>query len=123
MKFSKKYELAILPQRSTECFDKKCINIYSYKNLQLYPNVVYKIHLGLYVDLSQGHILQVKNHLCDKPWRIVESYLYPSSWFKSITVQIISDKRCIVRTGEVLAHIQSLPVSEALRNLKGKIWY
>ena len=123
MKFVQRFPWVILPtQTKNECFDKNCINIYSSNDVTLHKDTVYSVDLGVYViDMDPGTMLEVKSHLCDKPWRVVNRYLFPSIRNRNLVVQLISNKHCSINTGDVIAHIQPISIIEVQNNIRSKL--
>jgi hypothetical protein len=81
---------------------------------------VNEIHLGLTIDIPPGYAIQVKNHLCNKPWRVYSEFLYPNKYTRCINIPIITKKVKELKAGEVLCHIKFINLSHALEIIKGK---
>ena len=120
------FEWSILPRQSndSECFNPRCWNIYSYKTIELKANIAYQIDLGFHLsDCEKNILLEVQQHLCDKPWRIVDKYLCLNSWTKTITITIIANKPCTIQRGHILGHIQPVFIHDVYNNIKGKFLF
>ena len=74
--------------------------------------------LGLKVNLPKWTLIQVKHHLRNKPWRIVDQYLHPTSDQDKIIIHLIAERFCTIQIGEILGHIQLVTFSQAF--IKGK---
>ena len=120
MGFTLRHNYDKLPEMSTTCWDKNCITIFTQGPISLKPGILYNVDTNLFADRISGTIMQVQNHLCDKPWRVVNPFLnYPPAWGLTLTLQIITNKPCSIKRGEILCHIKNITLEEAFNKVKG----
>lgn len=118
MKLIKTNNWILLPEPNEECVDKQCYNIYANHNITLYPDQVNQINPGFLIELPEYQVLHIKSHICNKPWRILGEFIYPTKE-KTIILPVITDTKCQINIGDVLCHIQPIYVSHALLKMKG----
>ena len=124
MEFTGKHNWTILPKKAETCYDQDCVNIYNQTNILLDPGVISYIYVGLFVKMDKGTIIQIQNHLCNKPWRIVNQYLCLSpTGEETLTLQVIANKPSIIKRGEVLCHIKSITFRQAFNIMKGTYFF
>lgn len=125
MQFKKQFEDTLLPSFSNSCAVSpyKCTNIFISRATKLYPLRVINIPTELTVDLPQGYILRVKNHLCDKPYRVVVDRLIPDESTKTLTIPIITQRKCELKRGDILCHLQPQSINQCFTEIKGNSFF
>ncbi len=69
--------------------------------------------------MSPGFIFQVTNHFSDKPWRIPTQFLNHKTEKDTFCLPLISSQKVVIAKGEMIAHIQLLPIFCTLLTMKG----
>ena len=123
MECRKSLDYIILPEQSSTCFNKQCINLYNNKPIRLSPGVATFIETGVLIDLHPKYVIEVKNHLCYKPWRIIDKYLLPNPKTKRLTLSVISMTKCTINFGDILCHVELVPASICLKQILGNIYF
>jgi hypothetical protein len=85
----------------------------------LHPDVVNEIILP-YEGHAATPLLQVNNHMCDKPWRVISEYIYFNERTHSLTVPVVATFRRTLGAGEPLCHVRVMDPIHSLQNIKGK---
>ncbi len=119
----KSIKFQLLPENTRTCnSDKQCINLYNNKPCKLIPGRVNFIDVAS-MSLSMDYVLQVKNHLCHKPWRIMTQFLVPNPNTYILTLPIISTRLCRINYGDILCHVKLVSVTSCIDYIKGKITF
>lgn len=113
---------SLLPAKSS-CFDEQCQNIFNNNTVVLHPHQITEIDAGILVDIASGHVLQIKSHNCDKPWRVLVEYVYPDPVKKTLKIPVITKVKCYIPYGEVLCHVKEIPLNQAYCLIRGKLLY
>lgn len=86
------------------------------------PEIVTELTFNVQGDFETGHVVEVRDHLHSKPWRVLSKYIFLNIANKTITIPLISKDLCQVKSGNVLCHIQLTPIADVIKNLiKGNI--
>jgi hypothetical protein len=122
MIFTKKNNSAIIPTPSTNCFEKRCINLHVNKNIDLYPYKVIEIDLDIIANIPEGHILQIINHYNYHPWQVISSVIHQKDdeEEKEIRLLITSSSICQLKAGDIVCHAQIQSVEDVFHFLKRK---
>ena len=99
---------------------RKCYTLSAVKEQFLRPLTVHRITIPIVGFTSDPRLLQVHNHLCERPWRVLNSYLYICRQTVSITLHIVSSIQRTLGEGEPICHVSFVQPEEALYDLKGK---
>jgi len=110
----------LLPEYSHNC-EPECLNLYNNKPVLIHPNKVTFVDAGIWIDIPVNCVLKVKNHLCNKPWRILNTYLYKSE--NSLIIPIITKYKCRINYGDILCHVQMPTVTEAYEEISGILYF
>jgi len=86
----------IIPKNVTEC---SCWVISSQQKISLYPLIVNEIVIR-FKGTAPTNLLQINNHMTNKPWRIVNEYIYFNQNTHSLTIPIVTDVHHILSIGE-----------------------
>jgi hypothetical protein len=114
MIFTKKNNNAILPTSSTDCFDKRCVNLYINKNITLHPLQVTELDFDLLINIPQGFILKVVNHKNNNPWITITSSIYNNTDDNEIELKIsvMSLMEHTFKINDILCHLQLLQLDD-----------
>ena len=115
-----KVESILLPAKNQRCFNDSCFDMFLCSDITLLPGIVNEVGPGLIVNVPKGHIIQVLHHVCNKPWRVLNDFLYPDPKHNFIPIPLITDKPCNVNTGTVIAHFQIVLMEDSFEKIKGK---
>ena len=107
-----------IPANNTLC---SCWAICVPKEITLHPGIVNEINIP-FKGNSPKHILHVKNHMNDKPWKIINEYIWFNEQTHLITIPIITHSLQSIKAGEPICHIRLTEPEHILQNIiKG--WY
>jgi hypothetical protein len=122
MSFTEINNQSVLPAKSKNCpyDDGHCYNLYSSKTVIIEKSCINNIEIDLLVEIPNKYIIQIRNHLCDKPWRVLQKYIYPDEFTKRLTITLITRRRCKIIVGDILCHIKLVAIDEAYKNITGK---
>jgi hypothetical protein len=121
MIFYKKNNNAIIPTASTDCFDKRCSNLYINKNISLHPYKVTEIEFDIFINIPEGYILRIVNHSNNNPWQVITSSIYTNKP-TDLKILIISSKEHILQVNDVVCHLQVQSLHEFHNYLKGNFY-
>jgi len=107
-----------IPQNVTKC---SCWVIPNQKKITLHPGVINEIVIPFEGD-APTTLLQVNNHMCDKPWRIISEYIYFNQRTHSLTIPVITTFLRTLAVDEPICHVELMDPLHTLRALKGKIF-
>jgi hypothetical protein len=99
-------------------YDNQCIEIKNPIWIMLYPNKINEIYLEMPMETSNDTLWMVRNHMCDKPWRILHEYLYHSLVTNITVIPLVTSKKIILHPGVVLGHVSRFQIPYALNNIK-----
>jgi hypothetical protein len=108
-----------LPEKDIDCFT-QCYKIFNNTEVILHPNKIVIVDTGLIINPQKFEVIHIKNHLCNKPWRIMGEF-FSASFYQTLQVPVITSKACTIKAGEVLCHMLPTTITAALTNIKGKI--
>lgn len=124
MMFTPKNELTLLPQPSTDCYDKRCFTVFNNTSTQMIPYKIEQINLEILIQLPEGYILKVINHAITRsPWQILGNYFYPDQGTKELLLPVMSPIECVINEGDVLCHIQLIATSEVYNIMLSKYYF
>jgi len=115
----KEAEDTLLPENSKNC-KPECLNLYNNKPVTIYPKRINIIDAGITIEMPPKCVIQVKNHICNKPWRILNEYLYPDPDTKLLKIPVITQHKCIINYGDILCHMQVVLVEDIYKRIAGK---
>jgi hypothetical protein len=98
----------------------KCYTISTLKEEILRPYKVHKIVIHIENFKSDGRLMQVMNHLCERPWRVLTQYVYISKTNPYISLDLVCPIHRRLAPNEDICHISFIQPEEALHDLKGK---
>ena len=110
----------IVSSKNGCCFDKQCQTMFTPYDLILETNTVNQIKMSTKGQFLPGFVVQIKHHLFDNPWRVMNEYIYPDSNHNLVIVPIISEVVHYLKSGDSLCHFQLTPIQEVLQKIKGK---
>lgn len=87
--------------------------------VHLRPMTVTKIVIPITGFNSEPRLLQIDNHLCDKPWRVLNRFIYLTKQTSSISIYLISPINRKIKIGENICHVRFIQPEEALYDIKG----
>jgi len=105
----------IIPKNVAEC---SCWVISSQQKISLYPLIVNEIVIR-FKGTAPTNLLQINNHMTNKPWRIVNEYIYFNQNTHSLTIPIVTDVHHILSIGEPICHILPMNPRHTLQSIKG----
>jgi len=89
----------------------------------LYPNRVNVIDTELLSNTPSWCVLHVQNHMCDKPWRVLTTTLFPCPITGTFKIAVITRTKCFIQRGEILCHATSTDVNSFYDKLTGKCFF
>ena len=104
-------------QNMTRC---SCWILINPKETSLHPGVVTEIIIP-FEGPAPVNVLQVKNHMCNKPWRVINEYVYFNQRTHSLIIPVITSFLRILEAGEPICHIEVMHPFTTLQKIKGKI--
>ena len=104
-----------IPENATTC---PCWCICNLQETTLRPDVVNEIVIPFQGN-SSTKILQVNNHLCDKPWRVISEYIYLNERTHALTLPVVTSFFRILKVGEPICHVELTDPTQTLQNIKG----
>lgn len=109
-----------LPELNLCCTD-ECLNIFTNQTITLYPNKVNVIDLGLNIKMPIQTVLQVKNHICNEPWRILCEYIHPTNdGTVALKLPVITNVKCTLSKDVILCHMKLQPLPWVYNKIRGK---
>jgi hypothetical protein len=122
MIFTKKNSNAILPTPSTDCFDKRCLNLCVNKNITISPLQVTEINFDLMINIPQGFIVKIINHQNNNPWIVITSSIYNNTDNneKELKISVMSSIEHTLERNDVVCHFQLLQLDDYFMLIKGK---
>jgi hypothetical protein len=122
MIFIKKNSNAILPIPSTDCFDKRCLNLYANKNISLPPLQVTEVDFDLMINIPKGFIVKIVNHQNNNPWIAITSSIYNNTDHNEIELKIsvMSSIEHTLKRNDIVCHFQLLQLEDYFMQKKGK---
>ena len=103
------------------CFTNPCLGLINPTEFVVYPNQLNIQSMGFEIIMPPGFIFQVTNHCNDKPWRIPTQFLNHNTDKESFCLPLISSQKAVIAKGEIIAHIQLLPILDAYEIIKGNL--
>jgi hypothetical protein len=100
----------------------RCYALSTYKEELLCPFKVHKIIIPLKNFKCESRLMQIHNHLVEKPWRILTQYVHVSKHSPYITIHLVSSIHRRIAPNEELCHLTFVHPEEALYDLKGKFF-
>ena len=118
-----KVDSILLHTKNQRCFNKGCFDMFLCSDITLIPGIVNVVSPGLVIAVPKGHVIQVLNHVCDQPWRVINDFLFPDPKHNFITIPLITTKPCDINTGTVIAHYKMVLVGESFDKIQGKCYF
>ncbi len=100
-------------------FCRKCYTLTAIEEQILTASNITKITLPLFGMSKEPRLLQVYNHCVDKPWRVLNQYIYLEPTSPFVTLLLVSSIKRKVLAGEALCHIAFIQAEEVLFDLRG----
>jgi hypothetical protein len=122
MIFYKKNNNAIIPTSSTDCFDKRCNNLYINRNISLQPYKVTEIEFDIVINIPEGYILKIVNHSNNNPWQIITSSIFTNNKPTDLKLLIISSEEHTLHINDIICHLQVQSLQEFHNYLKGNFY-
>jgi hypothetical protein len=101
----------------TLCRDRKCILLTPDHDCILPCDQITHLKAQIKIIIPNGYILEVKNHLRSKNWRIGARYLFPEN--NEITIPVLAVKSSLIKAGKVLCHLQFITPTQMFSQLTG----
>jgi len=111
-----KYEWTLLPKIDKNC---NCYLLFNNSNCILYPNKINIIDLELLASPQYWCVFTVKNHMCNKPWRVLSNTLFPCPITGTYKISIITQTKCFIPRGEALCHGVLSDVQRTYQSITG----
>jgi hypothetical protein len=105
----------IIPKTVAKC---SCWVISSQQKISLYPRLVNEIVIQ-FKGTAPSNLIQITNHMNDKPWRVISKYIYFNQSAHSLTIPIVTDVHHILSIGEPICHILPMNPLHTLQSMKG----
>jgi len=80
------------------------------------------VNAEILMNVSTGYAIQVKNHICNKPWRILTEYLVPDPISKKLIIPVVSHRPCLIQFGDILCHVEIVTVESCIKRIKGNLF-
>ena len=84
----------------------------------LFSNEVNEVIIP-FVGKTPTSLLQVNNHLKDKPWKVISEFLYFSDKTNTLNIPIITSSFTIVPAGSPICHIHLMDSFHTLKKITG----
>ena len=107
---------------SHPCFDNKCLFIINDQDRVLHPFTAYSIDIAFQSvtdHLPDSCVVEIKQHLCSKPFRILNIFSTFKSTDKTINIIVATTKKCTIKKGDIIGHVQLSSLQHALHRMKG----
>jgi hypothetical protein len=101
-------------------FCHKCYTLLAPKEELLHPYKVHKIIVPIKKFNTDSRLIQIHNHLVEKPWRILTQYAYISRQTPYISLYLISPIHRKLSQYDEICHMTFVQPEEVLHDLKGK---
>ncbi len=105
-----------IKKNATTC---SCLIITNPKDILLFTDKVNEIIIP-FKGNSLTNLLQVNNHMNEKPWRVISEYLYFNERTQSLSIPIITSIFQQLRAGEAICHIFMMDSIQSLQERTGK---
>jgi len=113
-----KHASSLLPEYNKKCGE--CLNFFNHRDIVLERDQIFRFDLGLFFPNNPNFILEIKPHLCNKPWRILGQFFSPHpSDGHTLIIPIISPKKCLIKRGQILFHAEIISPNAAFIKIKG----
>ena len=99
-----------------------CWVILNQQEKTLHPITVNEIIIP-FKGQATSTLMNVKNHMPDKPWRVMSDYIYFNQHTNTLIIPILTDAPYTLKLGEPICHIDLIGSVFALRNIKGDIFF
>jgi len=99
-------------------FCHRCFTLLALKDQSLRRMAVTKIIIPLSGFKSEPRLVQIFNHICDKPWRVITSYAYITKHSAYISLYLVCPIKRTLKTGEPICHISFVQPEEVIVDLK-----
>jgi hypothetical protein len=96
-----------------------CCVIKAPMTISLLPNTINEIKIP-FKGKTPCTVLQVKQHMTDKPWKIIGEYLYFNQSSSSITIPIMSSQKTVLLKNEAICHVQLMAPFGPLQTVTSK---
>jgi len=106
-------------ETSIGTFCHKCLSLSTDKEEFLRPYKVHKIMIPLLNFKTDSRLFQVFNHLVEKPWRVITTYIFINKQFPYISIYLISPIYRRMAPQEEICHLMFINPEEMLYDLKG----
>jgi hypothetical protein len=100
----------------------KCYEVSNPRDIQLQADRVTDICTNVKIITTEGYVIRINNHLCNKPWRPLIKFLSINEQNQMLTVPVIVSKNIKLKAFEPLCHISFVPITFALGSIKGKLY-
>jgi len=100
----------------------KCYEVSNPRDIQLQADRVTDICTNVKIITTEGYVIRINNHLCNKPWRPLIKFLSLNEQNQMLTVPVIVSKNIKLKAFEPLCHISFVPITFALGSIKGKLY-
>jgi|GEM_PF-3698281 hypothetical protein len=105
-----------IPTNTESCDCRWCI--YAPSNKILLPNIVNEIKIKI-DKISDYYIFQSIHHNQNKPWKLLNNYLYFNHHDLSLSIQIVTSEQYYLRKNEPICHLKITRIRQILNTHKG----
>lgn len=110
-------------QRAESTIEQLCQRCYSLTTTKeeiLRPYKVHKIMIPFQNFNTDPRLLQISNHLVEKPWRVLTQYVYITKATPYVSIYLVSPIYRRLGPYEEICHLTFIQPEEALCDLRGK---
>ena len=120
--YTKDHDWAVLPIKNDSCYHSHCFALINPRPTYLFSSTFNTIYLGFKIKVPLNHVVQIKQHNHDIPWKIIKKYLTVNHQDSDVTLYISTPCDVLLRGGETLTHIHIQSGSLDLSGETGKFY-
>jgi len=90
--------------------------------ISLLPNTINEINIP-FKGKTPCTVLQVKQHMSDKPWKVIGEYLYFNQSSSSVAIPIMASQKTILSKNEAICHVQLMAPFGPLQAVKSTLLF
>jgi len=104
-------------------FCRRCYTLSATHKYILHPMTVIEITIPIVGLNTEPRLFQVFNHLVEKPWRVLNKFIYLTRHSTYISIYLVCPIQRTLKAGEEICHVAFVQPEEALFDIKGNIVY
>lgn len=108
---------AATPQQNDSCY--YCFTITCPQSTRLDATKVNEIVIPIEGQMATQFLLRVHSHLCNKPWRVINEFLFLNVSTRSLSIPVLTNYTCLLRQGEPICHFTLILPTHCLQSLRG----